>query len=128
MRAPPLSLGLVVALVTVGEARAELPHVVARLAADAERTLPQVHVAPPPLVHGEHWGRRVPARLAVTGTALVPAPPSDVAAVTRVQGMATRALQPRVVVPSRVVRAVRLTPQWPFGIYVTVEYALPARR
>ena len=106
MRALPVSLSLsclLVAIVAARPVRAELPHLIPRLAADLE-----------------------PPRLGVTGAAVVPVTPLDVAAVTRVEGLATRALQPRVEVQSQLVRAVKLTPMWPLGAYVTFEYG--ARR
>jgi hypothetical protein len=124
MRAPPLAVGLLVALVAVGSARAELPRLVLRIATEAERVLPTAHAVAPPVVRVR---RRAVTRLGVTGAAVVPPPPSDVVALTRVEGLAVRALQPRLVVQSSLVRAVKLTPMW-LGAHVTLEYTLPDRR
>jgi hypothetical protein len=115
-----------VALVAVGGARAELPHLVARLAADAERALPMPMAPASEAVPGR--GRRTATRLGVTGAAMVPPLPTDVAAVARVQGMAVRALQPSVVVQSAVVHSVKVTPMWPLGACVTFEFVVPFRR
>jgi hypothetical protein len=105
MRALPVSLSmlcLLVAIVAARPVRAELPHLALRLA-DVE-----------------------PPRLGVTGASVAPVTPLDVAAVNRVEGLAVRALQPRLEVQSQLVRAVKLTPMWPLGAYVTFEYG--ARR
>ena len=128
MRAPVVCL--LVTFVAAGAARAELPHLVQRLAAGAERVLGSVdgraaHDAVAPLLRVR---RHAQARLGVTGAMVVPTPPKDVAAVTRVEGLAVRAFQPRVEVQSQLVHAVRVTPMWPFGAYVTLEYTLPFRR
>ena len=125
MRVAPLCVCLLVAIVAAGAARAELPHLVLRLAAGAERALPTAHAAAAPLLRVH---RAASARLGVTGVAVVPPPPVDVAAVNRVEGLAVRAFQPRVQVQSQLVHAVKVTPMWPFGAYVTLEYSLPTRR
>ena len=63
----------------------------------------------------------------VTAAPPPPPPPRDVAALTRVEGLAVRTLQPRLTVHTPVVRAVRLAPMFPLGAYLTLEYMLGKR-
>jgi hypothetical protein len=121
MRALPASLSLLVTIVAAAPVRAELPHLVLRLATDAEHDPPVPRDAREPSPRARGVGR---ARLCVTGAAVAPVPRVDVAALTRVEGLATRALQPRIAVQSPVVRAVKLSPMWPLGAYVTLEYGM----
>jgi hypothetical protein len=67
-----------------------------------------------------------PPSLHATVTAAAPPPPTprDVVALTRVEGLAVRTLQPRLTVRSPVVRAVRLAPMFPLGGYLTLEYTM----
>jgi hypothetical protein len=122
MRALTRILPLLVTLVAAGRAGAELPHLVLRLAADAAQALPTAKDKADP---ADAAVAKKGDRLGVTGTALVPTPPKDVAAYTRVTGFASRALQPRVVIQTPVVHALKVTPMFPLGAYLTFEYAVP---
>jgi hypothetical protein len=64
--------------------------------------------------------------LGVTSVAAPPRP--AVALATRVEALALRVSHPRLPLASPVVRAIGVTPTWPCGAMLGVEYALPDKR
>jgi hypothetical protein len=65
-----------------------------------------------------------PMHATMTSAAPPSPPPLDVVAVTRVQGLALRTLQPRLTLRTPLLPAVRLTPMFPVGAFLNFEYTL----
>jgi hypothetical protein len=105
MRTLTVCLSLV-AIVAVARARADPPRLRVTMAENKK--------APSPTCRGA-----CPVTLDLP---VVVSPRKDAAALTRMQLLAARALQPRVAVPVPLVHTVKLTPTWPLGANITLEY------